>query len=49
MIETEIDVLRDTLSDVRNLLSSDCDMKYLHSRAKTLNVEKLLKELLVNE
>ena len=37
------------LSDVRNLLSGDCDMKYLHSRAKTLSVDELLKELLVNE
>lgn len=37
------------LSDVRNLLSSECDMQYLQSRAKTLQVDDLLKELLINE
>lgn len=34
------------LSDVRNLLSSDCDAEYLRSRAKTLQVDDLLEELL---
>lgn len=37
------------LSDVRNLLSSDCDTQYLRSRARTLQVDDLLEELLVNE
>jgi hypothetical protein len=34
------------LRDVRNLLSADCDMGYLRSRAKTLGVEKLMEEVL---
>ena len=37
------------LRDVRNLLSTDCDMEYLRSRAKRLNVDELLQELLVDE
>jgi hypothetical protein len=37
------------LRDVRNLLSTDCDMEYIRSRAKTLNVDELLEELLVDE
>ena len=37
------------LNDVRNLLSADCDMEYLRSRAKMLGVEELLEELLVDE
>ena len=37
------------LRDVRNLLSADCDMDYLRSRAKTLEVDELLEELLVDE
>jgi hypothetical protein len=37
------------LSDVRNLLGHDCEMEYLRSRAKTLKVDALLEELLVNE
>ena len=37
------------LSDVRNLLSTDCDMEYLRSRAKRLTVDEVLEELLVNE
>lgn len=37
------------LRDVRNLLSTDCDMKYLRSRAKKLDVDELLEELLVDE
>lgn len=37
------------LSDVRNLLSIDCDMSYLRSRAKMLKVDELLEELLVDE
>ena len=37
------------LRDVRNLLSADCDMDYLRSRAKTLKVDELLEELLVDE
>lgn len=37
------------LRDVRNLLSTDCDMDYLRSRAKTLNVDSSLEELLVDE
>jgi C-terminal processing protease CtpA/Prc len=32
------------LRDVRNLLSADCDMNYLHSRAEILGVDKLMKE-----
>jgi hypothetical protein len=34
------------LRDVRNLLSTDCDMDYLRSRAKTLAVDKLMEEVL---
>jgi hypothetical protein len=34
------------LGDVRNLLSTDCDMEYLCSRAKTLKVDALLEEIL---
>ena len=34
------------LGDVSNLLSSDCDMEYLRSRAKTLKVDALLEEIL---
>ena len=37
------------LSDVRNLLSSDCDIEYLRSHATTLKVDELLKELLIEE
>ena len=37
------------LRDVRNLLHSDCDLEYLHSRAKTLSVEQLLEEVLAEE
>jgi hypothetical protein len=37
------------LGDVRNLLSTDCDMEYLRSRAKTLKVDELLEGLLGNE
>ena len=37
------------LRDVRNLLTTACDMDYLRSRANTLNVDKLLEELLVDE
>jgi hypothetical protein len=37
------------LGDVRNLLSTDCDMDYLRSRAKTLQVDQLLEEFLVDE
>ena len=33
------------LGDVRNLLSTDCDMEYLTSRAKTLKVDALLEEI----
>jgi hypothetical protein len=33
------------LADVRNLLSTDCDMEYLLSRAKTLKVDELLEGL----
>lgn len=33
------------LRDVRNLLSSDCDMPYLFSRAETLGVKPLLEEI----
>ena len=32
------------LNDVHNLLSADCDMDYLRSRAKILGVEELLEE-----
>ena len=34
------------LRDVKNLLSSDCDMSYLHSRAELLEVKALLLEVL---
>ena len=34
------------LGDVRNLVSTDCDMEYLGSRAKTLKVDALLEEIL---
>jgi hypothetical protein len=34
------------LGDVRNLLSTDCDVEYLRSRAKTLEVDALLDEIL---
>jgi len=37
------------LNDVRNLLSADCDMGYLRSRAKIVGVEELLEELLIDE
>jgi predicted nucleotidyltransferase len=37
------------LNDVRNLLSADCDLEYLRSRAKSLEMEELLEELLVDE
>ena len=37
------------LADVRNLLSTDCDMEYVHSRAKTLKEEELLEGLLADE
>jgi hypothetical protein len=37
------------LRDVRNLLTTDCDVEYLRSRAEKLNVDDLLKELLRNE
>jgi len=37
------------LHDVRNLLSTDCDMEYLRSRARKLKVDELLEELLVDE
>ena len=37
------------LRDVRNLLSTDCDMEYVLSRAKTLKVNNMLEELLVDE
>jgi len=37
------------LRDVRNLLSSDCDMDYLRSRSNTLKVDELLEELLIDE
>lgn len=33
------------LRDVRNLLSSDCDMPYLFSRAENLGVKSLLEEI----
>jgi len=34
------------LRDVRNLLSGDCDMPYLFSRAENLGVKSLLEEIL---
>lgn len=34
------------LRDVKNLLSPDCDMPYLHSRAELLGVKSLLMEVL---
>src|SRR5215813_2829193 len=34
------------LRDVRNLLSSDCDMNYLFSRAESLGVKPLLEEVI---
>ncbi len=34
------------LRDVRNLLSSDCDMPYLFSRAEELGVKPLLEEII---
>jgi hypothetical protein len=34
------------LRDVRNLLSSDCDMPYLFSRAEDLGVKSLLEEVI---
>lgn len=34
------------LRDVRNLLSSDCDLPYLLSRAETLGVKPLLEEII---
>jgi len=37
------------LRDVRNLLSTDCDIDYVRSRAKILRVDELLQEILVNE
>ncbi|HSB28622.1 MAG TPA: nucleotidyltransferase [Pyrinomonadaceae bacterium] len=37
------------LGDVSNLLSSDCDMEYLRSRAKTLQVDVLLEKILGHE
>ena len=37
------------LRDVRNLLTTDCDVEYLRSRAEKLNVDDLLEELLRNE
>lgn len=37
------------LRDVRNLLTSDCDMVYLRSRASILGVNELLEELLADE
>ena len=37
------------LRDVGNLLSADCDMEYLRSRAGALEVDELLQELLGNE
>jgi len=33
------------LRDVRNLLSSDCDMPYLFSRVENLGVKSLLEEI----
>jgi hypothetical protein len=37
------------LRDVRNLLTSGCDMAYLGTRASTLGVNELLEEVLVDE
>jgi len=37
------------LRDVRNLLTSDCDMAYLRTRASTLGVNELLEEIVVDE
>jgi hypothetical protein len=37
------------LDDVRNLLSTDCDMEYLRSRAQMLKVDELLEGLLPDE
>jgi len=37
------------LADIRNLLSTDCDMDYLRSRAKILDIGELLEELLSHE
>lgn len=37
------------LRDVRNLLSTDCDMEYLRSGAKKLEVDELLEEILGHE
>lgn len=37
------------LRDVGNLLSGDCDMDYLRSRARILGVEELIEERLVDE
>ena len=34
------------LGDVRNLLTADCDMSYLYSRADELGVKELLTEVL---
>ena len=35
--------------DVRNLLSPDCDVVYLHSQAPKLGVEELLREVLASD
>lgn len=35
----------DGLRDVRNLLSPDCDLDYLRSRAQMIGVEHLLDEV----
>jgi hypothetical protein len=37
------------LRDVRNLLSPDCDVVYLHSQAPKLGVEELLREVLAGD
>jgi hypothetical protein len=37
------------LRDVRNLLTTDCDLAYLHSRAQQLDVEELLTEVLTGD
>jgi hypothetical protein len=37
------------LRDVRNLLSPDCDVVYLHSQAPKLGVEELLREVLASD
>ena len=34
------------LRDVKNLLSSDCDMSYLYTRAENLGVKSLLEEII---